>query len=231
MCTAGILTGAEAAVGIRDTAQAIRRTAGRPTIARPAEGRHTVRRQGAVHRMVGARHTGLARPEAIGRRTPRAGAGRAPPPRAPAPRHTGLARPEAIGRRTAPDVRRFSPCRTNRRVPELPAIVPAGRPFSQFPISPARVPRRARRGRARNRRAVIPRRRRRSPARGLTPLTPADARPARAATKAWATPSPRLHPAPLLAVATEAVAIVAGTAVVVAVAAASHAAAKTNNSR
>src|SRR6202522_366195 len=200
MCTAGILTGAEAAVGIRDTAQAIRRTAGRPTIARPAEGRHTVRRQGAVHRMVGARHTGLARPE-------------------------------AIGRRTAPDVRRFSPCRTNRRVPELPAIVPAGRPFSQFPISPARVPRRARRGRARNRRAVIPRRRRRSPARGLTPLTPADARPARAATKAWATPSPRLHPAPLLAVATEAVAIVAGTAVVVAVAAASHAAAKTNNSR
>src|ERR1700689_120267 len=168
MCTAGILTGAEAAVGIRDTAQAIRRTAGRPTIARPAEGRHTVRRQGAVHRMVGARHTGLARPE-------------------------------AIGRRTAPDVRRFSPCRTNRRVPELPAIVPAGRPFSQFPISPARVPR-----------AVIPRRRRRSPARGLTPLTPADARPARAATKAWATPSPRLHPAPLLAVATEAVAIVAG---------------------
>src|ERR1700679_1348581 len=200
MCTAGILTGAEAAVGIRDTAQAIRRTAGRPTIARPAEGRHTVRRQGAVHRMVGARHTGPARPEAIARRTP-------------------------------PAVRRFSPCRTNRRVPELPAIVPAGRPFSQFPISPARVPRRARRGRARNRRAVIPRRRRRSPARGLTPLTPADARPARAATKAWATPSPRLHPAPLLAVATEAVAIVAGTAVVVAVAAASHAAAKTNNSR
>src|ERR1700691_5986519 len=155
----------------------------------------------------------------------------APRARAPPARHTGLARPEAIGRRTAPDVRRFSPCRTNRRVPELPAIVPAGRPFSQFPISPARVPRRARRGRARNRRAVIPRRRRRSPARGLTPLTPADARPARAATKAWATPSPRLHPAPLLAVATEAVAIVAGTAVVVAVAAASHAAAKTNNSR
>src|SRR6202453_4554509 len=179
MCTAGILTGAEAAVGIRDTDQAIRRTAGRPTIARPAEGRHTVRRQGAVHRMVGARHTGLARPE-------------------------------AIGRRTAPDVRRFSPCRTNRRVPELPAIVPAGRPFSQFPISPARVPRRARRGRARNRRAVIPRRRRRSPARGLTPLTPADARPAPAATKAWATPSP--HPAPLLAVETEAAATVARTA-------------------
>ena len=90
--------------------------------------------------------------------------------------------PNRPGRPTIqPGVPQFKPV----RVPELPAIVPAGRRFSQFPTSPARV----RAGHAAAEHAtgaaVIPRRRRPSPGSRLNAFKSADPRPVPATTKAW----------------------------------------------